>query len=209
MIGLGLPYELNVLCIGAHADDIEIGCGGTLLKLQETHKVNFRWVVVTGSDARQEEAQVGARLFGHSGEVLFTSFVDGYLNYYAGVKSHLTDFIQPGFKPDIIFCPWRGDAHQDHRAVGEIVHQIWRNHLILEYEIPKYDGDLGRPNVFVPLDPSIIAEKGTHLMKAFPSQQDKPWFDLEVFDGLARLRGVECRSDYAEAFYSNKLCLAL
>ena len=208
MIGLTLPAgQLNILVIGAHPDDIEIGCGGTLLKLQQTRHINFRWVVLTGTPEREQEAQTGAQLFGCSG--IFGHFTDGYLNFDPKVKSFLAQDVRFAFEPDIIFCPWRGDAHQDHRAVGEIVHQIWRNHLILEYEIPKYDGDLGRPNVFVPLDPSIIAEKGTHLMKAFPSQQDKPWFDLEVFDGLARLRGVECRSDYAEAFYSNKLCLAL
>lgn len=208
MIGLGLPYDLNVLVIGSHPDDIEIGCGGTLLTLQETHPVHFRWLVLTGSPERQREAKAAAELFGCD-EVMFGNFADGYLSYYADVKSYLEDFALHGFNPDIIFCPWRGDAHQDHRTVGELVHQTWRNHLILEYEIPKYDGDLSRPNVFVPIHPSVLANKTTWLMEAFPSQQDRHWFDAEVFEGLARLRGMECRSDYAEAFYSNKLCLAL
>ena len=203
---------LTILCLGAHSDDIEIGCGATLLQLCRTEaKPRFCWVVLTGKGARQAEAQRAAELFtdGCEREVVLKEFRDGYLPYDGG---HVKDFfeeLKSRVDPDLIFTHWHGDAHQDHRLVNELTWNTFRNHLTLEYEIPKFDGDIGRPNTFVPLQEWAFRQKVSNLSKIFESQQSKPWFTSDTFLGLMRLRGMESNapSGYAEAFYARKIVM--
>ncbi|HTV54938.1 MAG TPA: PIG-L deacetylase family protein [Terriglobia bacterium] len=204
--------SLSVLCLGAHADDIEIGCGGTLLRLKEAMpQLKFHWVVLSTPGPRREEAETAAGLFasGCDQQVVLKDYRDGFLPYDgAEVKSFFED-LKGQVNPDVIFVPWRGDAHQDHRLVAELTWNTFRNHLILEYEIPKYDGDMGRPNVFVPLETPTCERKINYLFAAFQSQLSKPWFERETFMGLMRLRGMESNapSGYAEAFHCRKIVL--
>jgi LmbE family N-acetylglucosaminyl deacetylase len=209
---LSLPRKdgepLTVLCLGAHADDIEIGCGGTVLYLRGAlPQVRFYWVVFSTPGPRREEALKAAELFtaGCDKEVVLENYRDGFLPYSGGQVKDFFEQMKGQVNPDLIFVPWRGDAHQDHRLLAELAWNTFRNHLILEYEIPKYDGDMGRPNVFVPLEASMCE----HLLKAFKSQRVKLWFDRETFLGLMRIRGMESNSPsgYAEAFYAQKLIL--
>jgi LmbE family N-acetylglucosaminyl deacetylase len=203
---------LKVLCIGAHSDDIEIGCGGTILRLAAEHPdVEFHWAVFNAMGVREAEAQAAARLFAGSrlrGPILKT-FRDGFMPYEGkGVKAVFEEELKP-LAPDLIFTHNGKDAHQDHRLLSKFTWNTFRNHFILEYEIPKYDGDLGRPSVFVPLAREICDTKVEHLIDAFGSQRNKRWFEPETFLALMRLRGMECvaESGYAEAFYSRKLVL--
>lgn len=203
---------LNVLCLGAHGDDIEIGCGGTILYLRSAlPRVRFQWVVFSTPGPRRQEALKAADLF--AGEcdkqVILEDFRDGFLPYNGGQVKDAFERIKQQVNPDLIFTPWRGDAHQDHRLLAELAWNTFRNHLILEYEIPKYDGDMGRPNVFVPLEAPCYEHKVDHLLEAFKSQCAKPWFDRETFLGLMRIRGMESNSPsgYAEAFHVRKLVL--
>lgn len=212
MIRLGLLKEgpIHVLCLGAHSDDIEIGCGGALLQLQKTYpNVKFRWVVFTAAGTRASEAQKGAELFTGTceREVILEEFRDGFLPYSGGAVKDFFEDLKRGANPDLIFTHWGSDAHQDHRLISELTWNTFRNHLILEYEIPKYDGDLGRPNFFVPLEAPLHEQKVEHLLAAFESQRSKPWFDRETFLGLMRIRGMESNSPsgYAEAFHARKL----
>lgn len=212
MIQLGLPKKgpIYVLCLGAHSDDIEIGCGGTLLQLKKTcPNLKFRWIVFTAAGARGREAQKGAELFtaGCEKELTLKEFSDGYLPYNGGAVKDFFEELKGGVRPDLIFTHWQGDAHQDHRLISELTWNTFRNHLILEYEIPKYDGDMGRPNVFMPLEAPLYQQKVDHLHAAFESQRAKPWFQPETFHGLMRLRGMESNSPsgYAEAFHARKL----
>ncbi|MGB8988232.1 MAG: PIG-L family deacetylase, partial [Candidatus Sulfotelmatobacter sp.] len=140
-------------------------------------------------------------------KIVLKEYRDGFLPYNGAAVKHEFEAIKAEVDPDVIFTHWDGDAHQDHRLISEFTWNTFRNHLILEYEIPKYDGDLGRPNVFVPLDKAVCQEKVDHLFAAFASQSPKPWFDRETFFGLMRIRGMESnsRSGYAEAFYSRKI----
>jgi LmbE family N-acetylglucosaminyl deacetylase len=201
-----------VLAIGAHADDIEIGCGGTLLRIAAASPVaRFRLVVLSGSAQRAEEARASARqLLGADVEVDVAAFRDGYLPYGGAELKERFDALGREVRPDVVFTTCRYDLHQDHRIVSELTWNTFRDHLVLEYELPKFDGDLGAPNAFVELDPETLDRKLEHLQAAFPSQAAKPWFNDETFRGLARLRGIECRaaSGYAEAFYGRKLRLA-
>lgn len=205
---------LSVLCIGAHSDDIEIGCGGTLLRLQAQYpKMRLHWVVLSASGVRGEEAERAAKLFteDHSSTVILKEYQDGFLPYMgAEVKRFFEQLKREGADPDVIFTHWSGDAHQDHRLVSELTWNTFRSHFILEYEIPKYDGDLGRPNFFVPLASEFYERKVSHLFEAFCSQQGKRWFDRETFLGLMRLRGMESNSPsgYAEGFHCRKLVAA-
>ena len=216
MIRLDLPIDQNrpltVLCLGAHSDDIEIGCGGTLLYLkQRIPQLRFYWVVFTATGTRALEANRGAGLFteGCEGEIVLKQFRDRYLPYCGSEVKEYFDSLAGQVDPDIIFTHWQGDAHQDHRLLSELTANSFRNHLILEYEIPKFDGDLGRPTVFIPLDDSLVQKKVEHLFDAFQSQQSKRWFDRETFLSLMRIRGMECNSQsgYAEAFHCRKVVL--
>ena len=217
MINLSLtgktPGALTVLCLGAHSDDIEIGCGGTILRLAEQYPdVAFHWVVFGASGVREGEARRAARLFAGPTalrEPLLKTFTDGFMPFVGAEVKTVFEELKPAVAPDLIFTPYRNDAHQDHRLIGELTWNTFRDHLILEYEIPKYDGDLGQPSVFVPLADDQCEKKARYLMEAFPSQHSKRWFQESTFLSLLRLRGVECNapSGYAEAFYCRKLVL--
>lgn len=217
MMKLGLSATagrpLRVLCLGCHSDDIEIGCGGTILRLIQDHpEIKLTWVVFSALGPRRTEAQRAAGLFagaGHIDQLILNEFPDGFMPYVgSGVKSAFEDLKQMD-SPDLIFTHQPRDAHQDHRLICELTWNTFRNHMILEYEIPKYDGDMGRPSVFVPLDAATWQAKIRHLMDAFQSQRSKAWFDEVTFQSLMRLRGMECNapSGYAEAFYCRKLII--
>jgi LmbE family N-acetylglucosaminyl deacetylase len=203
----------TVLCLGAHADDIEIGCGGTLLRLlAENPKLDVCWVVLSSPEERLREARASAEtLLGAAGR-LDIRVADFKETYFPCLGDELKSYVArlgSTMAPDLVFTHWCQDLHQDHRAVGELTWQTFRDALILEYEIPKWDGDMGRPNVYVPLDRTVCERKVEHLFEAFPSQAARDWFDPEVFWGLLRLRGMEARapSKYAEAFHCRKLVL--
>jgi len=202
---------LCVVCIGAHADDLEIGCGGTVRQLVEQHPGSVvRWWVLTGDGDRHREARAAAdQLLADACqlEVALSEFRDGYLPAnFADVKNAFETF-RRGREPDLVFTHARDDRHQDHRLVGDLTWNTWRDHLILEYEIPKWDGDLGRPNLYVPLSEHSARRKLDALLSCFVTQKAKPWFDEATFRALLRLRGIECRapSGYAEAFYASKI----
>jgi LmbE family N-acetylglucosaminyl deacetylase len=216
MISLSLPRNddrpLTVLCLGAHADDIEIGCGGTLLRLlAERPDTIVRWVVFSGSEARRVEARNSAQSFlgEHAGDCQILDFRDGYLPFYGAAIKDVFEDLKGTVEPSLIFSHWGGDAHQDHRLIAELTHCTFRNHLILEYEIPKYDADLGNPNVFVPLPREELTRKIDFILANFPSQATRQWFDEETFMAMARLRGIGCNAPegVAEAFYSKKLVI--
>jgi len=209
----GDKRALRILCLGSHSDDIEIGCGGTVLRLAEQFPGSvFHWVVFSAEGVRSAEARRAADLFvGRDrleGPALKT-FRDGFLPFLGAELKDIFEDLKKNVSPDLILTHYREDAHQDHRLVCELTWNTFRNHLILEYEIPKYDGDLGRPNVFVPLEREVCQKKVRYLMEAFQSQRSKHWFQEETFLGLMRLRGMECNapSGYAEAFYGRKIAL--
>jgi LmbE family N-acetylglucosaminyl deacetylase len=217
MIGLPLPSGrdgagLRLLVVGAHSDDIEIGCGGTVLRLVEDGLVaSVAWVVLAATDERAEEARASAASFlakAPEQEVLVGEFRDGFLPYQGWeVKSFFEGLKR--LDPDLILTHRRDDAHQDHRLVGELTWNTFRDHLVLEYEIPKYDGDLGQPNVFVALDRSRCERKIELLMEGFGSQRSRRWFTEDTFWSILRLRGLESNSPttYAEGFHARKLVL--
>ena len=216
MIHLNLNGEANrglrILCLGSHADDIEIGCGGTILRLAEQYpKSEFHWVVFSGGEVRQTEAQRAAELFGQSGlrGPTLNTFPDGFMPFVATEIKQFFETLKATVSPDLIFTHNRKDAHQDHRLLAELTWNTFRNHLILEYEIPKYDGDLGQPSVFVPLEADLCRKKVDYIVDTFKSQHGKRWFEESTFLSLMRLRGMECNaaSGYAEAFYCRKLVL--
>ncbi|HEX4074010.1 MAG TPA: PIG-L deacetylase family protein [Candidatus Acidoferrales bacterium] len=217
MIQLGLSggtnRELSFLFLGAHADDIEIGCGGTILRLAKKYpKSVFDWVVFSASGVRQTEAQHSAKLFVHPAQLrepTLKPFPDGFMPYVGGEVKAVFEELKRTVSPDVVFTHNRKDAHQDHRLIAELTWNTFRDHLILEYEIPKYDGDMGQPNFFVPLEKEMYDNKVRFLMEAFSTQRSKRWFDPQTFLGLMRLRGMECNapSGFAEAFYSRKLVL--
>jgi LmbE family N-acetylglucosaminyl deacetylase len=216
MLPLNLRKDANevltVLCLGAHCDDIEIGCGGTLLHLKEAFpRLKFHWVVLSASGVRRQEAAKSVELFtsGRDKHVVLKEYRDGFLPYSGGDVKDFFETLKTQVTPDVIFTHWKDDAHQDHRLVSELTGNTFRDHLILEYEIPKYDGDMGRPSVFVPLEASKYERKVEILLDAFESQRSKRWFAPETFLSLMRLRGMECNSPsgYAEAFHCRKLVL--
>src|SRR5580704_8332770 len=214
MLALKLPPDsaapFTILCLGSHSDDIEIGCGGTILRLlSSNHNVEVAWVVFSSSKEREREARKSAELFlkqAKQKEIVVKDFRDGYFPF-EGTK--IKDFFEELKKvsPSLVLTHSRKDAHQDHRLIAELTWNTFREHLILEYEIPKYDGDMGQPSVFVPLDKEICQTKVRYLLEAFESQRKKRWFQEETFLSLMRLRGMECNapSGYAEAFYCRKL----
>ena len=204
--------SLQILCLGCHSDDIEIGCGGTILRLAEQYpNAEFHWVVFNAVGVREAEAQRGATLFAgpHLKALLLKSFQDGFMPYVAGEVKTVFEKELKQLSPDLIFTHYGNDAHQDHRLIAELTWNTFRDHLILEYEIPKYDGDMGRPSVFVPLEAELCQTKVKYLMDTFQSQRAKQWFQQDTFLSLMRLRGMECNapSSYAEAFYCRKLVL--
>jgi LmbE family N-acetylglucosaminyl deacetylase len=206
------PDPVTVLCLGAHSDDIEIGCGGTILYLKSTlSRLSFYWVVFSASGLRGQEAAKAADLFtaGSDKQVVLKDHQDGFMPYNGGAVKDFFEQMKGQVNPDLIFTHWHGDAHQDHRLVCELTWNTYRDHLILEYEIPKYDGDLGRPNLFVPLEAPLCKRKVEHLFEAFESQRAKRWFDRETFLGLMRIRGMESNSPsgYAEAFHASKVVI--
>jgi len=203
----------TILCLGAHADDIEIGCGGTILRLAEQYPgCVFHWVVFSAIGVREAEAHRAAALFVAPTALrgpLLKTFPDGFMPCVGTEVKAVFEALKHTVSPDVIFTHHRRDAHQDHRLIAELTWQTFRDHLILEYEIPKYDGDLGQPSLFVPLHYEVYQKKMQYLMKAFPSQHPKRWFEEQTFLALMRLRGMECNapSGYAEAFYCRKLVL--
>jgi LmbE family N-acetylglucosaminyl deacetylase len=215
MIALRLPEagrQFQILCLGCHSDDIEIGCGGAILRLAAQYpECAIHWVVFSANGVRQEEARRAAGLFAGTrlrGPVL-QSFPDGFLPYVGGEVKAVFEELKKSVSPDLIFTHNGRDAHQDHRLVAELTWNTFRDHFILEYEIPKYDGDLGRPSVFVPLEQELYQKKVDHILDTFQSQRGKRWFEAETFLSLMRLRGMECNapSGYAEAFYCRKVVL--
>ena len=216
-LGLDLagPATLRILCLGAHADDIEIGCGGTLLHaLRDNPCVHVRWVVLSASQPREDEARRSAERFlrcAADADVSVGRFRDGFFPYIGGEIKELFERLKAEPAPDIIFTHHGRDLHQDHRVVSELTWNTFRDHLILEYEIPKYDGGLLTPNLFVPVDDAARREKLRVLMDVFATQRDKRWFSESTFDGLMRLRGVESASPtgYAEGFHARKTTVQL
>ena len=216
MIALSLAGEdrrqLQILCLGCHSDDIEIGCGGAILRLAAQYpECAIHWVVLSAQGARAEEARRAAELFAGTRlqKPLLKSFPDAFLPYVGGDVKAVFEELKSAVSPDLIFTHNGNDAHQDHRLVSELTWNTFRDHFILEYEIPKYDGDLGRPNVFFPLEPDVYQKKVRYIVDTFQSQRGKMWFEAETFLGLMRLRGMECNapSGYAEAFYCRKMVL--
>lgn len=201
-----------MLAIGAHPDDIEIGAGGTLLSLADRYPgLTAHYVVLTGTPDRHEEAREAARAFLPAAElsVELHALPEGRLPAVWGKVKDLLEQVARISSPDLIIAPSAGDAHQDHRTIAQIVPTVFRDQLYLAYEIPKWDGDIGRPSVYVPLAPEVARLKVQLLHKSFPSQRKRDWWDDDVFLGLARLRGMECRAPYAEAFACSKTVFQL
>jgi LmbE family N-acetylglucosaminyl deacetylase len=212
----GLPKTepgepLKVLFLGAHSDDIEIGCGGAVLELIKARAdVEIKWVVFSAPNVRGDEARAAAKLFiGDRAEaaVELHEFRDGFFPVQLEAVKNTFETIARSFKADIVFTHRREDRHQDHRTLSDLAWNTFRRALVFEYEIPKWDGDLGIPNVFLPLSAETMDAKVRLLMEAFATQRSKDWFDPETFRGLARLRGMECRapSGFAESFFGRKI----
>jgi LmbE family N-acetylglucosaminyl deacetylase len=205
-----LKKDSKILLLGAHGDDIEIGCGGTILKLAQTYPDSyFYWVIFSASGTRLKEARKSAKLYLENipnKKIIAKAFRDGFFPYIGAEIKDFFEQLKIDFDPDIIFTHYRYDLHQDHRLISELTWNTFRSHLILEYEIPKYDGDLGSPNLFVPLSELSCRRKIQILLDSFTSQKDKHWFTQATFEALMRLRGIESGSadTYAEAFYCRK-----
>jgi len=204
---------LEILCLGCHSDDIEIGCGGTILRLTTEHPDwVFHWVVFSATGVRAEEARRAAPQFVAPSRLqgpIMMEFRDGFMPFFGAEIKTVFEELKQSVAPDLIFTHNRDDAHQDHRLISDLTWNTFRSHFILEYEIPKYDGDMGRPGVFVPLSLEICERKIHAITETFESQRGKHWFRPDVFFSLMRLRGMECNapSGYAEAFYGRKLTI--
>jgi LmbE family N-acetylglucosaminyl deacetylase len=213
---LGQPgaSPARVLAIGAHPDDIEIGCAGTILKLIEQGAVSeIHWVVLSGDGGRADEARSSAEALLEDvlrSEVVIRDFPDGFFPYEGQRIKDFFERLKRDHSPDVVLTHQRADLHQDHRLTCELTWNTFRDHLILEYEVPKYDGDISAPNTFVPLSERLSQRKIEHLMDHFASQRSKRWFQEDLFSGLLRLRGMECNSpsSHAEAFFCRKAVLA-
>lgn len=203
------PFRL--LCLGAHADDIEIGCGGTILRLAtETPDLIVRWIVFSGLGPRAAEARNSAAAFLENiseKQIEVLGFRDGYFPFHGVEIKDRFEAVKHDFEPSLILTHWQGDAHQDHRLLAELTHNTFRNHLVLEYEIPKYDGDLGNPAFFVPLTRAQFRRKIDIIDQHFASQRGRSWFSDETFFAVSRLRGIGCNAPegLAEAFYARKI----
>ena len=209
-----LKRPLRVLCLGAHSDDIEIGCGGTILRMMaEVPNVEVRWVVLSARGARKQEALASAKRFLRAADrkrIVVKQFKESFFPYVGDKIKAFFEQLKGEFDPDLILTHYRHDLHQDHRVVSDFTWNTFRDHLIWEYEIPKYDGDMGVPNVFSPLSREVCAEKIGLLMEGFGSQRSRRWFTDDTFWALLRLRGIEAGSSgrFAEAFYVRKLVLS-
>jgi LmbE family N-acetylglucosaminyl deacetylase len=205
------PAVSHVLCLGAHADDVEIGCGGTILTLLEAEPpLTVTWVVFSADGVRAREARQSAERFlaaAAKRDIVIHSFRDGFFPHTGTQLKEEFEELKARVSPDLVFTHYRHDLHQDHRLIAELTWNTFRDHLILEYEVPKYDGDLGAPNVFVPVDAALCRRKIDTILTSFESQRGKRWFSEDLFRALLRLRGMECNalSTYAEAFYGRKL----
>jgi LmbE family N-acetylglucosaminyl deacetylase len=203
----------RILCLGAHSDDIEIGCGGSVLRLlNESENVEALWVVLSADEQRAIEARSSAERFlskASKKEVRVEGFRDGFFPYEASRIKEYFERLKKEFAPDLIFAPFHEDFHQDHRLVSELTWNTFRNHFILEYEVIKYDGDLGRPNVYITLSKDNCARKIDIILQSFRSQARKNWFTEDAFRAILRLRGIEINAEekHAEAFYGRKVCL--
>jgi LmbE family N-acetylglucosaminyl deacetylase len=205
---------LKILFLGAHADDIEIGCGGTVLQMLSTRpNLEVVWVVFSSGPEREREARASASLFLQQAKlqtrVVVKKFRDGFFPYEGTEIKEFFEELKKEVDPDLIFTHYRNDRHQDHRTISDLTWNTWRRHLILEYEIPKYDGDLGTPNCFVPLSQDVCARKVKYICDVFKSEGNKAWLTEDTFQAILRLRGVECAAPekHAEAFYCRKLVL--
>lgn len=215
MLSLSCDSIRSILCLGAHADDLEIGCGGTLMQMlaERPRQIDVHWVVLSGDTARSAEAARAADFFlADARRKTFTikGFRDSYFPCAGGEIKDFFSTLQSEVSPDVIFTHRREDLHQDHRLVAELTWCAFRDHLILEYEIPKYEGDLGHPSVYVPLGEAVCRRKVETLMEVFATQRTKPWFTPDTFWSLLRMRGLECNSPtrFAEALTCRKLTLA-
>ena len=208
---LSLPSgPLQLVCLAAHPDDVEIAAGGTLLALAERGNVEGHWLTLTGSPERRAEAKSAARAFLPDSQSSFHAFPDGRLPaHWNEVKNILHDFAATLPDADVLLAPRMDDAHQDHRLLGTMAPTVWRDALVLHYEIPKWDGDLGRSNCYVPISPEVGQRKVSLLNEHYRSQHDRYWWDDETFLALMRIRGMECRSRYAEAFEATKAALSV
>ena len=204
---------LKVLCIGAHSDDIEIGCGGAILRLvDENPDTTISWVVFSADREREAEAVKSANIFLAGVEhkrIVVKNFRDSFFPYIGGEIKQYFETLKHEVKPDVIFTHYRHDLHQDHRLLCELTWNTYRNHLILEYETVKYDGDLGAPNFFVPLNEETCRKKVDTIFSCFKTQGSRSWFTEDVFFSIMRIRGVECNAQdkYAEGFYCRKMIL--
>lgn len=211
MITPPITHAKRVLCLGAHSDDIEIGAGGTLLRLAAMQpELSVHWVVFSAPGKRKQEAEQSAEAFlagVKNKRIEIGDFRESYFPSEWPVIKDLFEGIRKNFEPDLIFTHFREDRHQDHRVLSDLAWNTFRNHLILEYEIPKYDGDLGQPNAYVALDPAIVERKIQYLMKYFESQKARHWFTADLFNSLLRIRGIECGQTFAEAFHARKIIL--
>lgn len=208
-----LPADGTILCLGAHSDDIEIGCGGTLIELHARHpQLRFVWVVFSGDAERECETRAAAlALLGAGANITLDvhRFRGSYFPYCGAEIKDAFEVMRSRVAPDLVMTHCLADRHQDHRVIAELTWNTFRSHAILEYEIPKYEGDLAHPGVYCPLSPATVDRKIATLLQCFPSQRSHQWFDADLFSGHMRLRGVECNSPtrHAEAFHARKLVL--
>jgi LmbE family N-acetylglucosaminyl deacetylase len=213
-LGDGRKGNRSILCVGAHSDDIEIGCGGTILQLLRAYQnCDVTWVVFSAKGLRRREAVSSAQRFlkdARKATIVTKDFKESFFPYRGEEIKSYFEALKKQVDPDLVFTHYRQDLHQDHRIVSELAWNTFRDHLILEYEIPKYDGDLGQPNVYVPVDSALAKEKVKILMDCFGSQRSRQWFSKDTFHAMLRLRGVESNSStkYAEAFYGRKIVLS-
>ncbi len=206
------PEGGTVLCLGAHCDDIELGCGATLFELARTHPaVRFAWVVFSGDRIREQETRAAGMTLLPRADVSITvhRFRTSYFPHVGAELKDAFETLHADIEPDLVLTHHLADRHQDHRVIAELTWNTFRDHAILEYEIPKYEGDLGQPQVYCPLSPAAVESKIEALTTCFPSQTSRQWFDAELFRGHLRLRGAECNSPsrYAEAFHGRKILL--
>lgn len=214
MLSLGMNGPLRILCLGAHCDDIEIGCGATLMHLaNHAHDVAVRWAVFSGNDIRHEEARASAAEFlqGVPDRAIdLKNFRESFFPTQRGEIKEEFERLRARFDPNIVFTHFKNDDHQDHRLIAELTWNTFRDHLILEYEIPKFEDDLGKPNVFFPVERETVVRKVEALRRHYRSQRQRSWFTDDTFMGLMRIRGVNANapSGFAEAFHCRKLLVA-
>lgn len=214
-LNLNKTVPLRLLCLGGHCDDIEIGCGGTIIKLAAIQgEIEICWIVFSSDEQRKKEALKSADMFLDNvaeRQIIVHPFRDGFLPYNGGEIKEQFEQLKNNFSPDLILTHYRNDLHQDHRLISELTWNTFRDHLILEYEIPKYDGDFGSPNVFVGIEESVCRRKIDTIIDAFQSQSGKTWFSRDLFLSVLRVRGMEAKasSGYAEGFYCRKAVVEL